>query len=318
MRMRTLFAPRGAGTMALASHAHGFAGDHMFISALLIDDPNVADEASIPTFSFQPEPYSGEPSPNLYGLAWEYDKRITENFGFALNQGDSWLMQPGTKTANGWRELVVMLKYKPYVSAEHEFVLSVGVQRVITGVRAQGPNGALLGNDPNSSTIPTLYFGKGFGDVPVGWIRPLALTGEPGYQIADKKLKVDPDSFEPVNNGISNGWTRGFAAAVSSDVMKGIVVLTSATGLIGHAALAHAFLADGRVAAVAAVPPGGPGHPGAGPGAARAVAWAADSRVLPDHLRDFSDRFRQPRSFAARLCLRRIAWLASPAWRSSP
>ena len=32
--------------------AHGFAGPHMFISTLLIDDPNVADEASLPTFSF--------------------------------------------------------------------------------------------------------------------------------------------------------------------------------------------------------------------------------------------------------------------------
>jgi len=32
--------------------AHGFAGDHMFISTLLIDDPDVADEASLPTFSY--------------------------------------------------------------------------------------------------------------------------------------------------------------------------------------------------------------------------------------------------------------------------
>ncbi len=36
--------------------AHGFAGPHMFISTLLIDDPNVADEASLPTFSFLPQP----------------------------------------------------------------------------------------------------------------------------------------------------------------------------------------------------------------------------------------------------------------------
>jgi len=32
--------------------AHGYAGPHMFISTLLIDDPNVADEASLPTFQF--------------------------------------------------------------------------------------------------------------------------------------------------------------------------------------------------------------------------------------------------------------------------
>ena len=36
--------------------AHGFAGPHMFISTLLIDDPNVADEASLPTFSFLRSP----------------------------------------------------------------------------------------------------------------------------------------------------------------------------------------------------------------------------------------------------------------------
>ena len=39
-----------AGASLLASEpafAHGFAGPHMFISTLLIDDPNVADEASL-------------------------------------------------------------------------------------------------------------------------------------------------------------------------------------------------------------------------------------------------------------------------------
>ena len=43
-----------AGASLLASEpafAHGFAGPHMFVSTLIIDDPNVADEASLPTFS---------------------------------------------------------------------------------------------------------------------------------------------------------------------------------------------------------------------------------------------------------------------------
>ena len=43
--------------------AHGFAGPHMFISTLLIDDPNVADEASLPTFSFLPQPTDGGLAP---------------------------------------------------------------------------------------------------------------------------------------------------------------------------------------------------------------------------------------------------------------
>ena len=46
--------------------AHGFAGPHMFISTLLIDDPNVADEASLPTFFYLPQPTDGGATPKLY------------------------------------------------------------------------------------------------------------------------------------------------------------------------------------------------------------------------------------------------------------
>jgi hypothetical protein len=217
MRQRYFLATLAAGSMAVTNHAlaHGFAGDHMFISTLLIDDPNVADEASLPTFSFLPSDANGGGTSDNYNLGFEFDKRITENFGFALNDGYTWLTQPGAKTANGWQNLVVTLKYKPYVSDTHEFLMSVGVQRLIARSGANGSNGAALGTADSSSTIPTIYFGKGFGDIPVGWLRPFALTGEVGYQIADKKLKVDPVDFTPVNNGLSNGWSGGLSLQYS-------------------------------------------------------------------------------------------------------
>ncbi len=137
------------GTMAFVNHAgaHGFAGDHLFISTLLIDDANVADEASLPTFSFLPGPTDNGPAPNAYGLGFEFDKRITENFGFALNDGYNWITQPGAKTANGWLNLVGTLKYKPYVNDTHEFLVSIGVQRVFARTGATGDNGAALGNE---------------------------------------------------------------------------------------------------------------------------------------------------------------------------
>ncbi|HEY0183614.1 MAG TPA: hypothetical protein VGC09_12480 [Rhodopila sp.] len=217
MRPRTLLAVLAAGPMALShqAHAHGFAGDHMFISTLLIDDPNVADEASLPTFSYQPQPADEGQEPTLYGLGFEWDKRITENFGFALESGYNWLKQPGEKTANGWNNLSVTLKYKPYVNAEHEFMLSVGVERAFARTGANGSNGAALDNEDSSSTTPTIFFGKGFGDVPVGWLRPLALTGELGYVIPDKNLKVDPVSLTPTNNGLSNAWEGGLSLQYS-------------------------------------------------------------------------------------------------------
>jgi hypothetical protein len=202
--------------MALTSHAHahGFAGDHMFISTLLIDDPNVADEASTPTFQYLPQAAGSGATSYNYNLGFEFDKRITENFGFAINDGYTWLTQPGTKTANGWNNVVVTLKYKPYVNAEHEFIVSAGVQREFARSGANGSNGATLGNDDSGSTGPTLYFGKGFGDLPIGPLRPLFLTGELTYTIADKNLKIDPFGI-PANNGNPNTWSGGLSLQYS-------------------------------------------------------------------------------------------------------
>lgn len=199
--------------------AHGFAGPHMFISTLLIDDPNVADEASLPTFSLLPQPGDGGVTPGLYSLGFEFDKRITENFGFSLGDGYQWLRTPGTGTASGWQNLEAGLKYKPYVNAEHEFMVSVGVFREFARTGATGSTADLLDVDQTSSTTPTIFWGKGFGDLPVGFLRPLALTGTLGYTIADKKLKVigtNPDTGDPLfNSGISNQWSGGLSLQYS-------------------------------------------------------------------------------------------------------
>jgi hypothetical protein len=217
MKSRYLLATLVAGGMALVNHAcaHGIAGDHMFVSTLIIDDPNVADEASLPTFSYLPQPSDSNPAPGLYGLNFEFDKRITENFGFGLASGYNWLTQPGAKTATGWSNLEVTLKYKPYVNPQHEFMLSVGVVREFARTGANGSNGAVLNNEDSSNTTPRIYFGKGFGDLPIGILRPLALTGEFGYTIADKKLKVDPADGSPINNGSANGWNGGLSLQYS-------------------------------------------------------------------------------------------------------
>ncbi len=209
----------GTALSAVPALAHGFAGPHMFISTLLIDDPNVADEASLPTFSWLPQPTDVGPASNLSALEFEFDKRITQNFGFALSDGYQWLRTPGEKTANGWENLEATLKYKVYVNAPHEFMLSFGVSRAFARTGANGANGAVLGNDDVSSTAPTMYFGKGFGDIPVGWLRPLALTGELDYSIADKGLKVtgtDPATGAPMyNNGSPNLWEGGLTLQYS-------------------------------------------------------------------------------------------------------
>jgi hypothetical protein len=204
-----------SASFPFSARAHGVAGAHLFVSTMLIDDPNVADEATLPLFFWLPQPADpGTQAAQQYQLNFEWDKRITENFGFAINTGYSWLRTPGAKTANGWQNLEVTLKYKPYVNAEHEFMMSVGVTREFARTGANGSNGAVLDNDDSSSTTPTFYFGKGFGDLPIGWLRPFAITGTIGYQIADKKLKFEADSMT-FNNGGSNEWTGGLSVQYS-------------------------------------------------------------------------------------------------------
>lgn len=205
----------GAALLTQPLHAHGVAGAHMFVSTLIIDDPNVADEASIPTFSYLPQSTGADGTPALSTLNFEFDKRITENFGFGLNSGYQWLHQPSAKTANGWQNLSLTLKYKAYVNDPHEFMLSFGVEREFARTGANGSNGTLLDNDDSSSTTPRVYFGKGLGDLPIGWLRPLAITGEFGYQVADKKLKVDPTAGSGFNNGGANLWTGGLSVQYS-------------------------------------------------------------------------------------------------------
>ena len=202
------------------AHAHGIAGARLFVSTLLVDDPNVADEASLPTFFWLPQSTDpGAPAPQLYQLNVEIDKRITENFGFSLGTGYSWLTRPGDKTANGWQNLEAGLKYKVYVNPEHEFMLSLGVSREFARTGASGTSGATLDNDDTSSTTPALFFGKGLGDLPIGYLRPLAITGSLGYSVVDKKLKItgtDPDSGDlSFNNGGWNQWEGGLTLQYS-------------------------------------------------------------------------------------------------------
>ncbi len=104
--------------------------------------------------------------------------------GFAIN-GD-YLVQHGAgqNPLHGWDNLTLTLKDKFLCLEPSELMMSLGVERDFarTGSSQLRNAGAI---DTTSSTSPTFYVGKGLGDLPIGFVRPLALTGELGYQISD-------------------------------------------------------------------------------------------------------------------------------------
>ena len=100
--------------------------------------------------------------------------------------------------ASGFQNLETTFKYRVFKDPAREFVMSVGLN-----VEWGGTGAASVGADPFNTYTPTLYFGKGLGDLPdtFSWIRPVAVTGQIGYAIPGRRstttFGIDPDSGDP-------------------------------------------------------------------------------------------------------------------------
>ncbi len=181
--------------------AHVVAGARVFPVTLTFDDPGVADEASLPSFTYTRGAADGGTGPtHEVDLGAEFDKTITPRTALILNWGWDVVQQNGSKTQTGFENLVITAKWEPYVNPEHEFVVSLGLIRELGGTGTNHLNGDRFG-----STAPTAYFGKGLGDLPIGMLRPLAVSGEFGYTIADKSLKAIQPTFAASGGSLSTG-----------------------------------------------------------------------------------------------------------------
>jgi hypothetical protein len=185
-----------AAVLAVASMAgaHGMAGKRFFPATLAIDDPFVADELSLPTFSILKQPgEEGGPSFLETVISAELQKRLTPNLG--LNLGGAFVIQDpdGGKSVSGFDNLEIGLKYQFFTSAEHETILSLGVNFDVGGTGSQR-----IGAESFTTITPTLFFGKGFGDLPdpVWWLQPLAVTGIFGVSVPTKSQTVTQEVTE--------------------------------------------------------------------------------------------------------------------------
>jgi hypothetical protein len=163
------------------AEAHGFAGKRFFPATLATDDPFVADELSLPTVSFQKFSGNGdEPGGRETDLSIDVAKRITENFGIEIGATYKRIRPDGGDTQNGFDNIAAGFKYKFYQNDAHEAIVSAGVDWDIGGTGARR-----VGAESFSTITPTVFFGKGLGDLPssMKFLRPLAITGPVGYGI---------------------------------------------------------------------------------------------------------------------------------------
>ena len=179
------------------SWAHGFAGQRFFPTTLAVDDPFVSDELSF-LLSHTKEPRQGEEPPTgSTEFSVDYTKRITPRLGLSLGGSYRHLNPEEGSTENGFGNLDVGAKYQLITLASAEALFSFGLTAEVGGTGARS-----VGADSFSTLSPSIFFGKGFGDLPesVPFLRPFALTGAFAVNIPTRKqtvtTQVDPLSGE--------------------------------------------------------------------------------------------------------------------------
>ncbi|HEX4797704.1 MAG TPA: hypothetical protein VFV04_00305 [Burkholderiales bacterium] len=171
--------------------AHGFAGKRFFPATPTTDDPFVADELSLPTVSRTKTGASGEaPATVTTTTSVDYTKRVTPNFGVGLGASNLRLAPEGGDTVSGADNLAASLKYQFHKNDEHESIASVGVDWDIGNTGAKR-----IGAESFSTVTPTVFYGKGFGDLPDGmsYLRPFAITGTAGIAMPTRSSTTTVD-----------------------------------------------------------------------------------------------------------------------------
>jgi len=179
------------------AQAHGFVGQRFFPATLATDDPFVADELSLPTItSTRSSADADNPATRETSASFDFARRITPNFGIEVGASRLRIAPSGAPAAHGWDNVSLAAKYQLYRDEAHETILSVGADWDIGGTGSSS-----VGAERFSTVTPTVFFGKGFGDLATPMLRPLALTGTVGVAMPTRAstttTSVDPDPGLP-------------------------------------------------------------------------------------------------------------------------
>jgi hypothetical protein len=169
-----------------AALAYTAAGDRVFVATGIL--PQIAPTDQFYTWAWtMPLTGGGAGTPErATNVGATLEKTISERLGIHFEDSWSRIDRRGAGPLHGFQNFETELKYLTINDHSREFLLTLGVDREWGGTGAAG-----VGAPPQGSTTPRVYFGKGLGDLDIGYWRPLAVSGFFGYQFADAAPRPD-------------------------------------------------------------------------------------------------------------------------------
>ena len=152
--------------------AHGNIGQRMFIEPLFTEDANIKNELHLPRAEFL---MLQDGSSRTFSASFE--KALYPNRWSVVIEQSRVSRRVAGSTIAGFDDLEVGTKLALYRSAEHELVLTPALFLI-------APTGSRSVAEHRTKLQPALVFAKGFGDLKWGWLRPFALQGDIGYEVA--------------------------------------------------------------------------------------------------------------------------------------
>jgi hypothetical protein len=184
---------------SVEADAHCIVGNRFFPATLIVDDPCVADELSLPTVAGFKN--GDDPSADEVDIGGEYSKTITPNFGVSFGEDWMHLDIPHSGTASGFDNLGTSFKYQIAKTPASEFALSVSLD-----VDWGGTGAKAVDVESFTTLTPTVFAGQGFGFMPesLKLLRPFAVTAQVGYAVPTKsssgRINEDSGLFETTSN----------------------------------------------------------------------------------------------------------------------
>ncbi len=184
------------------SYTHGIAGKRFFPTTFEVDDPFISDE-----FSVLVNRHRGTDA-RTTEMDIDFSKRILPNFGVEFHAPYLHDLTMDGDPTTGWDNLGIGAKWQFVTSDNRETILSIGTDIEIGGT------GSHPGADSFSTISPSLFFGKGLGDLPesVQFLKPVAVTGMIGLNFPTRRTtsRVNPNTGETQSEQNPTAFSWGF------------------------------------------------------------------------------------------------------------